>query len=129
MHQNVSFKHYIFVDKMLVNCSICLGNINLLDKEVSILNCGHFFHANCLNGWLEQQMNCPECRAVVTRNNFVRNIFPKVNEESQLKSLEDKCSELQNELLRKEEQCDALKIKMFLLQIGNSSFKKSKFTI
>ena len=84
---------------MLVNCSVCLCDINLFDKEVSILNCGHFFHANCLNDWLQKQMNCPECRAIVTRGEFARNIFPKVNQETlrKLTALEDKSSELENE--------------------------------
>ena len=85
---------------MLVNCSVCLDSINLLDREVSILNCGHFFHANCLNGWLDQQLDCPECRAKVTVGNFARNIFPKLNQETvkQFKSLEDKYSKLQKEV-------------------------------
>ena len=100
--------------KMLINCSVCLGDINLFDMEVSILNCGHFFHSQCLNNWLTQQMNCPECRAIVTRGNFVRNIFPKVNEEtgSKLKSLKDRYESLQNE--------------HFLLKMGNLELNKSK---
>ena len=89
MHLNENLIHIIFIDKMLVNCLVCLGDINLFDKEVSILNCGHFFHDNCLKNWLNQQMNCPECRATVTRGNFARNIFPKINNETlnQWKSL------------------------------------------
>ena len=96
---------------MLVNCSVCLGDINLFEKEGSILNCGHFFHANCLNDWLKQQMNCPECRAVVTRGNFAMNLFPKVSDEirRQLKALENKS--------------DDLKIENFFLKIENSWLK------
>ena len=62
-------------------------------------------------------MNCPECRSIVTRDNFVRNIFPKVNEEtaSKLKMLEDKFKSLQNE--------------NFLLKIGNLGLNKSKLII
>ena len=86
---------------MLVNCLVCLADINLFDKEGSILNCGHFFHANCLNDWLKQQMNCPECRTIVTRGKFARNIYPKINDEtlSQLKFLKDKFGDLENENL------------------------------
>ena len=102
---------------MLVNCSVCLADINLLDKEVSILNCGHFFHSQCLNNWLAHQMNCPECRVIVTRDNFVRNIFPKVNDETLriLKILEDKFESLQNE--------------HFLLKMGNLGLNKCKLII
>ena len=113
MHENVSIIHFIFTDKMLVNCSVCLGDINLFDKEVSILNCGHFFHDNCLNDWLKQQMNCPECRAIVTIDNFARNIFPKVNDEtvSQWTSLNDKYGNLEKET--------------FFLELENLSLKES----
>ena len=98
---------------MLINCSICLGDINLFDKEVSILNCGHFFHANCLNDWLEQQMNCPECRAIVTKDEFARNIFPKVNQETlgKFKTWEENRGDLENE--------------KFVLAMENSLLKQS----
>ena len=98
---------------MLVNCSVCLGDINLFDKGVSILNCGHFFHANCLNGWLKQQRNCPECRAIVTRGEFAMNIYPKFNQEtlSKFKSLEEKSAEL--------------KFETFLLKMEKLSLKQS----
>ena len=102
---------------MLINCSVCLADVDLFDKEVSITKCGHFFHSHCLNNWLAKQMNCPECRSVVTRENFVRNIFPKVNEEtaSKLKSLEDRCESLQNE--------------SFLLKKANWALKGSKLIV
>ena len=102
---------------MLIHCSVCLGDINLFDKEVSVLNCGHFFHSHCLNNWLVQQMNCPECRAIVTRDNFVRNIFPKINEETatKLKYFEDRCEILKNE--------------NFLLKMWNSALKQSKLIV
>ena len=98
---------------MLVNCSVCLGDINLFDKQVSILNCGHFFHGICLYGWLKQQMNCPECRAKVTKGEFAMNIFPKINDEtlSQWKSLKDKCGNLEKE--------------KFYLEMENSALKES----
>ena len=116
---------------MLINCSVCLGDIYLLDKDVSILNCGHFFHSQCLNDWLAQQMNCPECRAIVTIDNFVKTIFPKVNDEtlSQWKSLYDKYKSLQNEMLRKKEECAALKNETVLLKMWNSTLKDSKLNI
>ena len=99
---------------MLVNCSVCLGDINMFDKEVSVLNCGHFFHANCVNDWLQHKMNCPECRAIVISDNLARNISPKINQEmvNKFKSLKDKFSKLQNE--------------NFVLKMKNTFLKKSK---
>ena len=98
---------------MLVYCSVCLADINLFEKEVSILNCGHFFHDNCLNDWLKQRMNCPECRAVVTSGNFAMNLFPKVSDETlrQLKALENKSGDLE--------------VENFFLKMENSWLKQS----
>ena len=58
-------------------------------------------------------MNCPECRAKVTKGSFVRNIFPKIIDEtlSQWKSLKDKCADLEKE--------------KFFLEMVNSSLNKS----
>ena len=58
-------------------------------------------------------MNCPECRAIVTGGKFVRNIFPKVNDETlrQWKSLKEKCGDLE--------------IEKFFLEMENVLLKKS----
>lgn len=50
-----------------MNCSICLDDIEEIDKM--ILRCGHIYHKECINSWLKVSYNCPYCRAVV-RNNF-----------------------------------------------------------
>ena len=81
---------------MLVNCSVCLGDINLLEKEVSITNCGHFFHPNCLNNWLGKKRNCPECRTRVKSGTFPNSIYPKINKGT-VSQLKDENDELRNE--------------------------------
>ena len=71
----------IFTD----NCIICLEkfeetneeavelNINdddcksvklIKEKEVSVLNCGHQFHTNCIANWLKKINTCPICRQI-----------------------------------------------------------------
>lgn len=44
-----------------ISCSICYDNI-LHDRPLSHLTCGHIFHKNCLDEWLERSKTCPECR-------------------------------------------------------------------
>lgn len=42
-------------------CSICMEELN----ECVMLDCGHKFHTNCMNKWLEEQSpeaSCPLCR-------------------------------------------------------------------
>ena len=69
---------------MSVTCSICHEDIDFIDEEVSVLNCGHLFHQKCLKRWFENKSTCPECRKSVAANNFVQRLFPSINEDSNL---------------------------------------------
>ena len=113
---------------MLINCSICLRDISLYDRQVSVLNCGHFYHANCLNEWLDKELSCPDCRAQVTRGAFATNIYPKINEEtaSQLKTLEEKCDESASLIKSLKEKCENQTNHIKLLKMVNFSLKQSK---
>ena len=43
-------------------CIICMESFNE-NELVKQLSCGHIFHEDCINQWLEQQKNCPFCKA------------------------------------------------------------------
>lgn len=45
----------------LAACSICLTEAARAEKGY-ILDCGHWFHAPCLEGWLRMKLSCPNCR-------------------------------------------------------------------
>lgn len=50
-----------------VQCTICVENLNE-NNEVAQLDCGHYFHSECLKTWLNKQkkvMKCPNCNYVV----------------------------------------------------------------
>jgi E3 ubiquitin-protein ligase synoviolin len=52
------------ISKPEEECSIC---IEPCDKCVE-LQCGHYFHIECINSWMEEQKpaaTCPNCRAQV----------------------------------------------------------------
>jgi SUMO ligase MMS21 Smc5/6 complex component len=40
-------------------CPICLSN---KDKNIIKLDCGHLFHMECIDNWLDVQQTCPICR-------------------------------------------------------------------
>ena len=40
-------------------CIICFED--LMDDKVALLECGHYFHYNCVESWLKKE-NCPICR-------------------------------------------------------------------
>lgn len=43
------------------NCSICISSLKVLDMAVKF-RCGHIFHYECANKWLNDQVTCPNCR-------------------------------------------------------------------
>ena len=45
-------------------CSICL---ELFERDISALECGHMFHAKCINDWLTKRRVCPICNEAVRR--------------------------------------------------------------
>ncbi|XP_058742071.1 RING-H2 finger protein ATL70-like [Vicia villosa] len=44
------------------SCSICLGDYKESDMLRLLPNCGHLYHAACLDPWLRFHFNCPICR-------------------------------------------------------------------
>jgi len=43
------------------SCSICLNNYKK-EELVSVLNCNHKFHTECIKKWFDNKTNCPYCR-------------------------------------------------------------------
>ncbi|KVI09624.1 putative RING-H2 finger protein ATL71 [Cynara cardunculus var. scolymus] len=44
------------------DCCICLANYRPADVLRLLPECGHFFHANCIDTWLKVHPTCPVCR-------------------------------------------------------------------
>lgn len=44
-------------------CGICLDALNNNTKKtIKTKECGHTFHADCLNQWITKNPSCPYCR-------------------------------------------------------------------
>ncbi|XP_010541822.1 PREDICTED: RING-H2 finger protein ATL58-like isoform X2 [Tarenaya hassleriana] len=43
-------------------CSVCLGEYHREDVLRILPYCGHSFHVNCIDIWLQQHSTCPVCR-------------------------------------------------------------------
>lgn len=47
-------------------CSICLNTIHI-GAECGKLQCGHYYHYNCIERWLNVNSTCPTCRRSTAR--------------------------------------------------------------
>jgi hypothetical protein len=48
------------IDKSSI-CSICLEDFNS-EKDISILDCKHIYHMDCIIEWINKDPSCPLCR-------------------------------------------------------------------
>jgi len=60
----------VSVKKIRINhvedrCTVCMDNFEKDDK-LNLLPCKHYFHMNCLQGWLSDHNSCPVCKRKVT---------------------------------------------------------------
>lgn len=43
-------------------CSICLQCFEIGQEVSVVIGCGHTFHSNCLQKWIQKSATCPYCR-------------------------------------------------------------------
>lgn len=46
-------------------CCICMESVSIHSRERMVTPCNHFFHATCLERWLEVRLECALCRSPV----------------------------------------------------------------
>lgn len=50
------------------DCSICLDKVHI-GQQITILPCSntvnHKYHVKCIQPWLKEHNNCPQCRAKI----------------------------------------------------------------
>jgi len=58
-------------------CTACNDEFDVI-RDVSSLQCGHIFHADCIQAWFNHSMTCPQCYqevaqdAVIPKLSFTR---------------------------------------------------------
>ena len=55
-------------------CSVCLDNLFSENNNVSVTQCGHMYHKDCLENSMKTNKKCPNCQTRITR--IVKKIFP-----------------------------------------------------
>ena len=62
IHKEIFDNHHCKIDLRDKICSICLEKCWDSQESTVTLKCGHFYHQNCLNGWLKNDYRCPICK-------------------------------------------------------------------
>lgn len=79
----------------MMSCSICY-DVVLPANVLSLLNCGHIFHENCMNEWKKTSKTCPQCRKKTFKSTQIYPNFTTAGLDEQTNKL------LQNERDEKE---------------------------
>ena len=65
-------------------CSTCLASFTSI-SDISTTPCGHVFHTNCIEKWLENGSNkCSQCRKELRRSQIIKLYFSEGQSESNL---------------------------------------------
>jgi len=56
--------------KKHIDCSICLVEFSD-DNDISITNCKHIFHNDCIVEWSKYKKDCPICRENLSKNDIL----------------------------------------------------------
>jgi hypothetical protein len=57
-------------------CSICLCEYQPNEVLRTIPECNHYFHVNCIDGWLKSNATCPLCRNFPERSTSFPSFLP-----------------------------------------------------
>ncbi|CAL5392404.1 unnamed protein product [Camellia sinensis] len=60
-------------EKSFSECSVCLNDFQEEEKVRAIPNCGHVFHVDCIDVWLQSNVNCPLCRTSISTSTTLDN--------------------------------------------------------
>jgi hypothetical protein len=64
---NVNSQLYSTTSKKYDTCCICTDNYKNNDN-VSVLDCGHIYHATCIKEWGKYKSSCPVCNIQILNN-------------------------------------------------------------
>jgi len=70
---NLTCQPYDTTNTEYDSCSICT---DIYDKkeDVTVLNCGHIYHPNCIKEWGKYKPNCPICKTDISFYHYISDL-------------------------------------------------------
>uniref|UniRef100_A0A1B0GI05 Putative e3 ubiquitin-protein ligase traip-like linepithema humile n=1 Tax=Lutzomyia longipalpis TaxID=7200 RepID=A0A1B0GI05_LUTLO len=81
---------------MNVICSICTESLRP-NVDFSANSCGHSFHSQCIQQWIQRNPTCPQCRKVCTKKHLCR-LFLTMTEQQRAMQQDDVMRQKEKEL-------------------------------
>ena len=110
---------------MELKCSICLDNLFFVNNDVSVTQCGHIYHKDCLEASTKTYKKCPNCNTEIT--NVIKKIHPDVYDELNYSSCSNETTEFLSEFFNNEREIKIILLKVIKkLDKDNTSLKEAK---
>ena len=82
---------------MEFKCSICLDKLFSANTDVSVPQCGHMYHKDCLENYMKIKNNCPNCRSEIT--SIVKTVYPDAYNELSYGSFSNEAKDILEEII------------------------------
>ena len=104
-------------------CSICCEHLNVVTDVVSVVECGHLFHGDCLQKWMatcKTKATCPNCRIKIDRRRVVNTLYPDLPKEEASEQMAASVAQkkLVEERDKREKAENDLKVKLKELEVA-----------
>ncbi len=61
---------------IIAQCAVCQELLESgSENHLSVLHCGHVFHAICIETWFTKALTCPQCRVAAKRAQVVKRVY------------------------------------------------------
>ena len=111
-------------------CSTCLESFSAR-SDISTTMCGHVFHTDCIEKWLQNGKNqCPQCRKNFGNNQIIKLYFSESESENNLiLELEEANRKFQEEANESQSQCLKFQKENLKIQGENSKIQEENLTL
>ena len=113
---------------MKFKCSVCLDNLFSENTDVCATLCGHLFHKDCIDGAMQNNLQCPNCNGRITED-MINKLHPDVFDELACNDCSTETKRFLEEIYNndKEKRKTMLKI-LKMLDKENTSLKETNKT-
>ena len=109
---------------MEFKCSICLDKLFSANTDVSVPQCGHMYHKDCLESYMRIKKKCPSCRSDIT--SIVKTVYPDVYSELSYGSCSNEAKKFLEEIVDYQKEKRIIIIDLIKkLDQENTSLKKA----